>query len=411
MPSVILDIEVTEPFPEVILDDETDGVAVLLRRKRRPLAFWMEDAATLTNRTLTPAYFDARTLRHARGVLLRDSIREEIAPVAEYKPFPSLSVVICTRDRADLLARCLRSIQSMQRPLSCPEFEILVVDNATADDSTRNVVAEFQSVRYVHEPVPGLDTARNRGLQEASGDLVALLDDDVVADQGWLLGFEEAYSENPDAAVFTGLILPLELSTFAQEAFERRGGFRLAFGTGFEKARYGRQRTGDPGYPAQAGRFGAGANMTLNRSAILQLGGFDEALDTGAPLAGGGDLDMFYRVIRAGLPLVFEPRMLVFHFHRTTDKSLRAQYESWGKGYMAFVSKSYAVDPENRKGLRLAVRLWISYQAKRLIKSIRTTDLGELRYVSREVWGGVVGLLGAYNRSVRRMERRRSSMT
>jgi GT2 family glycosyltransferase len=288
-------------------------------------------------------------------------------------------------------------------------FEILVVDNSTSDDSTRQVVAAFDGVRYVHEPIPGLDTARNRALLEASGDLVALLDDDVVADADWLLGLVEAHSENPDAAVFTGLILPLELSTSAQVAFERRGGFRLAFGAGFEKARYGRQRTGDRGYPAQAGRFGAGANMTLNRTAIRQLGGFDEALDTGAPLAGGGDLDMFYRVIRAGLPLVFEPRMLVFHRHRNTEKALRAQYESWGKGYMAFVSKSYATDPENRRGLRLAVRMWIAYQATQLAQSVRATDVDQLRYVAREIWGGVVGILGAYHRSAHRMERLRRS--
>jgi hypothetical protein len=70
------------------------------------------------------------------------------------------------------------------------------------------------------------------------------------------------------------------------------------------------------------------------------LGGFDEALDTGAAVPGGSDLDIFYRIIRAGHTLVYEPRFHVFHQHCRDMKSLLRQYRrSWGLGFMCYISK------------------------------------------------------------------------
>ncbi|MEP7176632.1 MAG: glycosyltransferase, partial [Gemmatimonadales bacterium] len=62
--------------------------------------------------------------------------------------------------------------------------EILVVDNAPPDDATQDLVARYPSVRYVREPIQGLDFARNRALASASGEVVAFLDDDAVAEPG-----------------------------------------------------------------------------------------------------------------------------------------------------------------------------------------------------------------------------------
>ena len=89
-----------------------------------------------------------------------------------------------------------------------------------------------------------------------------------------------------------------------------------------------------------AGSFGAGCNMVFRREAVLALGGFDEALDTGPPLPGGGDLDIFYRVARAGAADRLRARMLVYHQHRQDRDALRRQYWTWGPGFMAFVAKS-----------------------------------------------------------------------
>jgi GT2 family glycosyltransferase len=218
-------------------------------------------------------------------------------------------------------------------------------------------------------------------------------------------GLIEAQAAHPDAAAFTGPVLPAELETEAQILFEQRGGFRR----GFNKIRYhGPRWPGNPLYPCGAGIFGAGANMTFRREVLLELGGFDEALDTGAPLPGGGDLDIFYRVIRAGYPLVYEPRLLVFHHHRRDLDGLRRQYRSWGVGFMAFIAKSYRTDPALRLRQARMVKWWFKDQARQLWRSLRGRHVLPPRMILAELGGGVVGLCGEYRRSERRMARIRA---
>jgi glycosyltransferase involved in cell wall biosynthesis len=101
----------------------------------------------------------------------------------------------------------------------------VVVDNASNDERSRQVVTEFAGVRYVPEPRRGLDWARNRALLEASGDVVAYVDDDVAVHPDWINGLLRAFVEEPAAVAVTGLVVPRELSTPAQVLFEAIGGF------------------------------------------------------------------------------------------------------------------------------------------------------------------------------------------
>ncbi len=220
----------------------------------------------------------------------------------------------------------------------------------------------------------------------------------MVVDRQWLNGLMEAWAENPDAGGFTGLVLPYELQTNAQILFEQRGGFRR----GFEKIRYGQILPGNPLYPCGAGIFGAGCNMAFRRDVLLKLQGFDEALDTGAPVPGGGDLDIFYRVVRSGFPLVYEPGYLVYHQHRRDDAALRRQYWSWGLGFMAFVTKSWQTDPLQRVQFRRLVLWWVNDQIKQLKQSVRGRHTLPPQMILAELWGGVVGLCGEYSRSLHR---------
>jgi GT2 family glycosyltransferase len=401
MPYAIADIEVTQPLPILTLFESDTGIALILRRKDKPIGFLMQALpakSIITSDELVPWI-----VQELGSKLLQESLREELVCPANQRPLPSLTVAICTKDRTDNLARCLESLLKLQtanKPVGSPNFEILVVDNAPSDEQTQKLVASLPTVNYVREPKPGLDFARNRALTEATNEMLAFLDDDVVVDRNWLDGFIEAWAENPDAAAFTGLVLPYELATEAQILFEQNGGFRR----GFEKIRYGQILPSNPLYPCGSGIFGAGCNMAFRREILLKLGGFDEALDTGAPLPGGGDLDIFYRVIRAGYPLVYEPQYLVFHQHRREKEKLRRQYWSWGLGFTAFVVKSYQSDPPQRPKLRRLVWWWLKYQLDRLKNSLRGQYVLPPAMILAELWGGIVGIFGEYPRSLKRSD-------
>jgi GT2 family glycosyltransferase len=331
---------------------------------------------------------------------------DELGWRAPAAPMPPLTVAICTKDRPALLRRLLGSLlPPVERARAEGQVaEVLVVDNAPSDSATRDAVAAHPGVRHEVEPRAGLDFARNRALAAATGEWIAYLDDDVVVDRSWLDGLREAWTENQDAGAFTGLVLPLELATESQIIFEQRGGFRR----GFEKVRYGTEVSGNPYYPCNAGSFGAGCNMAFRRDVLRRLGGFDEALDTGRPLPGGGDLDAFYRVVRAGLPLVYEPGYLVFHEHRRELAQLRRQYWSWGLGLMAFITKTWRADPAMRRRLSRLVQWWTRYQLREGARALLRRRF-PVSMVVAELVGGARGLLGEYGRSQRRVERIREA--
>jgi len=401
MPYRIVEIEITQPLPIISLSENETGIAILLRRKGKPIAFWMEPLPA--NAEFTPEDLSRRIIDKADIKLLGEGIREELAPPVKPARFPSVTVAICTKDRPEHLAHCLNSLRALQPLASCgtASLKILVVDNAPSNECTRDLVASQPEVLYTCEPRPGLDFARNRAIREATGELLAFLDDDVTVDHCWLTGLMEAWAENPDAAAFTGLVLPYELVTEAQIIFEKRGGFRR----GFEKIRYHGQTIPENSfYPCASGIFGAGANMAFRRDILLKLGGFDEALDTGSPLPGGGDLDIWYRVIRAGYPLVYEPQYMVFHQHRRELEALRRQYWSWGSGLMAFMAKHYKTDSFQRPKLRRLVWWWFKNQLRQFQRSLRGCHALPPSMIFAELSGGVIGLLGEYSRSVKRVE-------
>jgi len=259
--------------------------------------------------TLSPAELEALAGQRFALELLRLRAEQALAPRwrrAEPPAPVSLTVAICTKDRAVRLRRLLASLDALRAGSRFAELEILVVDNASVDASTRDAVAAFPGMRYVHEPRTGLDFARNAALRAARGRLLAFLDDDVVVDPHWLDGLHTVWSECPDAGGFSGLVLPYRLDTHAQIAFEHFGGF----GRGFARIHHSPVKQGNRLFPVGVGVVGAGCNMCFDRDLLLRLGGFDEALDTGAPLPGGGDLDIFYRVLDLGAGLHGLPRQV-----------------------------------------------------------------------------------------------------
>lgn len=320
---------------------------------------------------------------------LRTRLSAGIAPTP-----PRISVAICTKDRPDWLDRLLSSLTLQRRVHG---FEILVVDNNSENPEVRRV-AEAADTVYVREAKTGLDFARNTAMRRASGDIVAFLDDDTTVEPEWFDNLARTWAENPDAGCVTGLVLPMSLDSPAKVLFEKGGGFRRAMvPRRFAKAQWRNQL-----YPCGAGEFGAGANMSLNRSLVMDLGGFDDALDTGRPLPGGGDLDIFYRVLRAGRTLVYDPGVVVRHDHRADLAVLRHQYYTWGLGFFAFLAKSQRTDPRHKPALSAMRRWWWSHMPYRFLRSIIGRDPLPPSMIAAEIWGGLKGGLGEYERSQKR---------
>lgn len=124
-----------------------------------------------------------------------------------------LSVIIPTRNRADLLQLALQSLRAQTLPAD--QFEVLVIDNGSTDH-TRQVVGSFQqqsgNIHYHFDSMPGLHVGRHRGLQAAKGDILVLADDDIEALPSWLATLQEVFSE-PDIAMAGGNNLPIFVGT------------------------------------------------------------------------------------------------------------------------------------------------------------------------------------------------------
>ena len=267
---------------------------------------------------------------------------------------PLVTVTVCTRDRPEDMKLCLEAISQ----LDYPHLDILVVDNAPTTEDTQTLVEQYYpQVRYVCEPRPGLDWARNRAILEAKGDIIAYTDDDVVVDPGWVRAIAQTFAENSQVMAVTGLVVPYELETEAQVLFEDYGGF----GRGFERKWYERQ----PGQPLPwqwlgAGQFGTGANMAYRRSVFEKIGFFDPALDVGTPTNGGGDLEMFIRVLQSGYALVYEPKVMIRHRHRREYAKLKQQISFNGSLYALWGSIAFAYPECFWACLRIAV-WWMFY--------------------------------------------------
>jgi O-antigen biosynthesis protein len=248
-----------------------------------------------------------------------------------------LSIVICTRNRANQLSACLRTLQE----ITYSPIEILVVDNAPNCNETRTVVTSLAQddhrIRYTCESRPGLSMARNHGLARASFELVAFTDDDVIVDPGWATAISAGFASDPEAVCVTGMVASGALDTEAERYFDTR----YPWGAAFEPRRYDLTAYRHPSrlYPFKAGIFGTGANFAVRREAVMQLGGFDPLLGAGSPGRGGEDLDLFLRLVLAGGRICYIPSALVWHRHRADIGALGEQVYSYGYGLGAYLAK------------------------------------------------------------------------
>jgi GT2 family glycosyltransferase len=234
-----------------------------------------------------------------------------------------VSIVVPTRNRAQRLRALLASLARQDGP----PFEVIVVDNASSDDTLR-VVGEADSevdahVRAIHLPRPlGPAVARNRGWRSAHSELVVFTDDDVVAQPGWLAALAAAHGRDPEA-VIQGRTEPDPRERDRLSAFSRS------------------QHATGPGPWFQT------CNIAYPRTLLEQLDGFDESFWEAA----GEDTDLGWRAIEAGARVIYEPNALNWHaVHEPGAIQLIRAAQKW-----RLVVRNVARHPQLRASLHRGV--------------------------------------------------------
>jgi glycosyltransferase involved in cell wall biosynthesis len=276
-----------------------------------------------------------------------------------------VSVIVCSRNRAQSLARALASMSRATRPPDA--WEVLIVDNGSTDE-TPAVVAGFEGslpVRRVLEPEPGLSRARNRGVSAAKGEYLVWTDDDVTVDPAWLSAYLDAFAAAPGAALFAGQVHPVLESPvtpwFAAGAEHLQG---LMAARAFSDVS-----------PLSPHLLPYGANFAV-RAAEQRQNLYDPRLGV-APgrRIGGEETDVARAILSAGATGLTVPASIVNHMIPTSRQTLRYVRE-----YFVANGESWpAATPEIRKRLIGGVPPWIlrkliAHKAAYLAKRVAGRD-------------------------------------
>ena len=204
---------------------------------------------------------------------------------------PSVSVVICTRNRPVDLSRCLSSLAT----LSPPAAEVIVVDQG--DSPTLLPISEaIPGLQHHFVRERGLSRARNLGITLSRGDLVAFLDDDCTVDRSWVGDVAAVFERHPSAGMVFGSVA---------DGVHDRDQYVPTYAVAGERTLRGRL--------AAVGAHGIGAAMYLRRALAQSVGDFDVRLGAGGEFHSSEDWDYTLRMLSAGHSVVETPAVHVLH--------------------------------------------------------------------------------------------------
>lgn len=217
---------------------------------------------------------------------------------------PVVSVVVCAYDEERTIDACLRSLAS----LDYPSYEVIVVNDGSSDRT--GAIAEAHAgprVRVVHQENRGLSAARNRGIAEARGSVVAFTDADCVVDSAWLSYLVPTLEKGFVAVGGPNLSPPEERLVASVVAHA-------------------------PGLPTHVllddvvAEHVPGCNMAFDRDALRAIGGFSEVYRSA-----GDDVDVCWRLQESGHRIGFSPAAVVWHERRSTIGAYLAQQRGYGR--------------------------------------------------------------------------------
>lgn len=215
---------------------------------------------------------------------------------------PSVTVAVCTWNRAETLARTLAHLRTLRIPAGW-DWELLVVDNGSTD-GTRAVAELYCAtlpVRYAFEPEAGISFARNRALREARGGIILWTDDDALPEPDWVETMLAAF-DGFAADVVIGKVVPRWETGAPPPWFvpEFAGMYALLDLGGPPRRLTDRRQTGH------------NVNLGFRASVVDRIGAYREDLGVGRT-GGSEDVDLCSRAYAAGLVVAYQPLAVVRH--------------------------------------------------------------------------------------------------
>jgi glycosyltransferase involved in cell wall biosynthesis len=216
---------------------------------------------------------------------------------------PRVSVVVCSYNGAATLEECLLSLMK----LNYPDYEVILVDDGSVD-TTAEIAAQFPQINFIRQQNSGLSAARNVGLRAATGEIVAYMDSDCVADEDWLWYLAH------------GML---------QQGVDAIGGLNLCPATDNWIAKCVAVSPGNPShvmFDDQSAEHVPGCNMAFRRSVLVSLGGFDRQFRQA-----GDDVDICWRLLEEGYQIGFAAAAMVWHHRRPTARAYYRQQKGYGR--------------------------------------------------------------------------------
>ncbi|HEX8968245.1 MAG TPA: glycosyltransferase [Chloroflexota bacterium] len=240
--------------------------------------------------------------RHPKPALT--GVREVFAevPLSSEIDWPGVSVVVCSYNGARTIRDCLEGL----RRLEYPRFEVIVVDDGSTD-ATAAIAGEY-GFRLISTPNRGLSSARNTGIQAASGEIVAFIDDDAFPDPHWLTYLATAFARGDFAGVGGPNLPPAGDGPIAECVANAPGGPMHVLLSDREAEHI------------------PGCNMAFRRASLLEIGGFDPQFRVA-----GDDVDLCWRLQQRGGRLGFSPAAVVWHHRRNSVHAYWRQQVGYGK--------------------------------------------------------------------------------
>ena len=238
-----------------------------------------------------------------------------------------VSVIVCTHNRRQYLPQ---NLEHLSRQSARPEhYEVLIIDNNSTDDTheiSKKFIAENPQVQalYFNEKNQGHTYARNRGIQEASGELLAFIDDDAFVAEDYIQNMVAFFDNNATVMAIGGKIIP------------RYEGSTPSWMSKYLLPLVSALDMGDRPTPFSGTKFPIGANMAYRKEAFDRYGTFDVALGRrGSGLEGGDEKEMIYRLKKDNQKIYYVPNVEVAHI--IPEKRLQMDYI---KGLAVGVAKS-----------------------------------------------------------------------